>query len=1046
MDPLASMLLAAVAAATTKILDGAQEQIGAELWQWLKPLARLSDSDTTGQAAFDQAVQRARRELIAADPTGAAATALALLADATPERRALLAAAVEELLFSAQPNHGRLRDIYQRQIGFLAFLRNSALPPWPAVEPHLAALLARVRAAAAGSAVLGPLSLAREQRAALDEARAARRAGEESAVTLQRIAALLDELLRQPRISASISATDGASISDARLSLIVGDYRSLPATVLPDLEQLYLHYRTFLVRRYGELGTHAITTPGDRAYVSLADVYLPLDAQRAPRPSRSGTAELYPAHTLVRDEPALALLGAAGSGKSTLVRRLMLALAQGQAEAVFQLDDNYIPILIPAVALVATNPASPLLSPIDLLQRSFQAQGAPDYTPLLRRALLAGRALVIFDGLDEVVTREGRVALRHTIERFAQVWDAPGNRLLVTSRAQGYTDVRLDERLFAHAILQPLDDRRIAHAARTWATALQLSAAPGMDDPPRRLLTMLAANAAAHELARTPLLLTLLLVICARGEALPTRRADLYLRTVQLLADDWGLERSFAESPQREIFVRTGDPIGASFVTAMLGAAALRARVAATDSAVGTPALRDQLAALLYDEYDVPRPSLMAAVDGFLDTVARGTGLLTLDTSGEIRLLHRSFLDYMAGHALAGTHAKQADDYVHRYGSLPAWRELLCFAVATAAPEVAASLVRGLLAALPGAAGRWEAMLTAGTCLVEREGLSFDNAVSDAVVAGLVTLLADQETGFQQRVEGGALLGRLGDPRLLDHRRGDAAAGGAQRQSFWCAVGPGSVACGDDRYETLRPVALDYAYAIARHPVSNAEFAPFIAANGAAGYAPGHPWWTEGGRALLPLLGRHAPRHWRDWRYANPSQPVVGVSWYEATAYCRWLTLVGQAQGWLDADHELRLPTWLEREHAARAPEGRRHPWGDTPPSLEHAHYLASGVGYPAPVGCFPAGAAACGALDLAGNVAEWTASLAAFPLAQAPITDAAPTADIIISDSSFCDPADSLGCGARAGAMPEIVSDNRGFRVVRAPIVRTPGPKGGNA
>ncbi|WKZ38942.1 MAG: SUMF1/EgtB/PvdO family nonheme iron enzyme [Anaerolineales bacterium] len=94
------------------------------------------------------------------------------------------------------------------------------------------------------------------------------------------------------------------------------------------------------------------------------------------------------------------------------------------------------------------------------------------------------------------------------------------------------------------------------------------------------------------------------------------------------------------------------------------------------------------------------------------------------------------------------------------------------------------------------------------------------------------------------------------------------------------------------------------------------------------------------------------------WVYRN--YPVVYVSWFQAQAYCEW---AGR-----------RLPTEAEFEKAARGTDERKHPWGNSQPTPRHANYAEALIGEPVPVYRYPLGASPYGALNMVGNVREWTA------------------------------------------------------------------------
>ncbi|MBX0330063.1 formylglycine-generating enzyme family protein [Oscillochloris sp. ZM17-4] len=224
--------------------------------------------------------------------------------------------------------------------------------------------------------------------------------------------------------------------------------------------------------------------------------------------------------------------------------------------------------------------------------------------------------------------------------------------------------------------------------------------------------------------------------------------------------------------------------------------------------------------------------------------------------------------------------------------------------------------------------------------------------------------------------------------------------------------------------------------------MTNVDYARFLAANGPDGYDPDKPWWTTHGRTyLLPggyrFEGEPAqithPRYWSVARYNGPLQPVVGVTWYEAAAYCRWLTAEGHTSNWLPQDQEIRLPTWLEWQRAARHTDQRRHPWGTEPPDPERANYQDTGIGAPSPIGSFPLGTAVCGVQDMLGNVIEWTATPDAQPGQTAPEKDFTQSDIVVVSWNSWAQGIENLCCGARDRDYPVNGIYYRSFRVVQS-------------
>jgi formylglycine-generating enzyme required for sulfatase activity len=181
------------------------------------------------------------------------------------------------------------------------------------------------------------------------------------------------------------------------------------------------------------------------------------------------------------------------------------------------------------------------------------------------------------------------------------------------------------------------------------------------------------------------------------------------------------------------------------------------------------------------------------------------------------------------------------------------------------------------------------------------------------------------------------------------------------------------------------------------------------------------------------------PELWRNPTFNAPLLPVVGVSFFEAQAYCAWLT--AQSAEW-----DYHLPTEAEWVLGAQSGAQLLWPWGGDESQLtERMNYHATGVRRQSPVGVFPAGRSLLGLEDIAGQVAEWCNSEYVDEIVDAcicstPMTDLAEDTRVVVRGGSWQGLV-AAHCNTewRGGVECADRSFARGFRLMRRP--RSPAP-----
>lgn len=742
--------------------------------------------------------------------------------------------------------------------------------------------------------------------------------------------------------------------------------------------------------------------------IHLSRIYVDLDIHasgRIPSPGRRPTesppagsgdaldlffdAEAHPASALeaVAQERRLVILGDPGSGKSTFLNHLCLCLAAHPLQPeggwmkrlpfwpAAEADALPVPVALRDFANWLPDTVGPprvrhlwhfILSRLKDQNLFFAAKP-------LENALEAGRAILLLDGLDEASSRTKRAFIRDAVAAFVARY--PRCRIVLTCRILSYQDSRWRIPDFPTVKLAPLDDKKIDRFITAWYDDLVRNGSVCSAAEGARLAARLQAAVRRPDLRRmapNPLLLTVMTLVHTHKGELPEARAKLYEEAVDILL--WRWEQ-----------IKTGEAGEAEDVRALLARAGrkemdlkrvlwhLAFEAQLRISGAGESAASDIEEILLRRALVGLHPGKdLNWVEEMLQAIKQRTGLLIERSPEVLAFPHRSFQEYLAGSFLAAQ-PKFAQTAARLSEKGDTWRQVTLLAVGklfhvNGHIDPPLALVGELCAADRGLHGPdWRKIWLAGEIIQEIGSHSAaDSALgrdlSDRVRTLISRLIQGNHLAPLERVAAADTLAALGDPRFRPHfwdlpqeeGRGLARIGLLKIEAgpFQMGSDPARDPNAQDREQPLHTVELP-TFFIGRYPVTVSQYRRFI---------------EDAGRTL--------PRIWHRYNTVE-NHPVVLVTWYDAVAYCRWLTArlrqhfsLIREKGW-----RFRLPSEAEWEKASRGGDGRLYPWGNRP-DPGRANYHDTKIGGPSPVGVFPAGASPYGCLDMAGNVWEWTRSL----------------------------------------------------------------------
>lgn len=700
------------------------------------------------------------------------------------------------------------------------------------------------------------------------------------------------------------------------------------ATADPALLEMPYLYKTWLTDHCSEMDFTRLIGTSRVIRATLPEIYIPLTTQpiekeyaepgmRLPALIMGMGEKEKDIEDLIAETAELVIEGKAGSGKTTLVKHMAYMTAE---EKDWKGLGGWLPVLIflkDLKGLRASGLSANSKGAEDILSHYFEATECGLDLCTVLSYCDANRAMFLLDGLDEIVPE-----LRKTVAAaFAALRRRyPDCKFILSGRPHGVDDAV--RRWFGKTIIgiNPLNMGQVESFVHRWFSHVFEWESKNIQKTAEEMLGEVRAHQNIADLIETPLMLTAVCLLYLDERELPGQRAELYHKFIENL-----LHRRF-QNPEK----------ARNFLMGLAGWMHGE-HVKGMDRCKAT----DILSAEFPKNPDESDLQYAARLEKAFDEMEPACALLECE-DGQYGFQHLTFQEFLTAVAMAAGVRKDHAGAVRAFWDDPWYAEVIELYVGYLSIQnrgVANEIVLEQLEQEDSPPySRWRLAMQA---LLDIHRDRRNPPVVEKARQCIWEIIRS-EAEPKIRADAGELLGRIGDDRDLK------AFVPIEGEEYKLSLGRQEIE----------------AFEMGKFPVTNGWFREFVADNG----YEREEFWADQGRIWLEKVKAKNPAGWFMWKWNCPNSPVVGVSWYEADAFVRWLNKTR------DDGHRYFLPDENQWEAAAAGEEGRKYPWGSEWEE-NRCNSEESEIKKTSAVGIFSNGDTPEGVSDMAGNVWEWTVS-----------------------------------------------------------------------